>query len=413
MNGAPTGDPRWIETALRALVSTSSPSGGERAALDLVEGWLAGLGGRVRRVPIDAVALERDHGFASPTPLGGAYALTASWGAAEPDAPRIVLNGHIDTVAAGADWTVDPLASTVEDGRLTGLGSADMKGGIVGAIAAVARLLVEAGQPRGEIVVHVVPDEEAGGGTGTLACVTAPGWRAPDLVVVCEPTLLDVCSAQVGSHALRLTVTGRSAHANTKHLGVSATEAMIDLLGRVRSWEHDHRADRHPLLGPVSVNVGLIAGGTGATSVAAHCAAEACVTFHPRHNARLADELQGIVDGWAAIRPEGTQVRLETLHHVAPFESDADGPAVRQLLAARAALLGPGNQTVGFPTGSDGRLYAREGGATVVIFGPGDVRTIHAPDEWIDLDQVDRHAEVLREFFTRTMQAEPNTGETT
>jgi acetylornithine deacetylase len=160
------------------------------------------------------------------------------------------------------------------------------------------------------------------------------------------------------------------------------------------------------------VNVGSIAGGVGATSVAAPCVAEVCVTFHPRHDGRLGDDVREIVDAWAATRPQGTEVELDTLHHVAAFEGNGSLPLAEALLDARTTVLGSAAAPAGFPTGSDGRLYAHEGRSPVVIFGPGDVRTIHAPDEWVDLAEVDRHAEVLREFFGRVMRAEPDEGDT-
>ena len=164
------GDEAWIESALAALVSTSSLSGREAAAQEVVKRLMLEAGAdSVRMVPVDAALLQQRYGFKTPTPTEGMFAVVGAWG--EPAAsPFVLLNGHIDTVPATAGWAIDPLEPRVTDGWMNGLGSADMKAGVVGAIAGVARAKA-AGTLRGYVEVQSVPDEEDGGGTGTLACV--------------------------------------------------------------------------------------------------------------------------------------------------------------------------------------------------------------------------------------------------
>src|SRR5690606_37657780 len=125
-----------------------------------------------------------------------------SWG--DPaSGPFVVLNGHVDTVPATAGWAIDPYEPRITDGWMNGLGSADMKAGVVGAIAAVARARA-AGTLRGYVEIQSVPDEEDGGGTGTLACVDEllDKGRIPDFAIVCEPTKVEIATAQVGSRAM-------------------------------------------------------------------------------------------------------------------------------------------------------------------------------------------------------------------
>ena len=123
----------------------------------------------VRVVPVDAEALRKNYDFVTPTPYRGDVRCRGRLG--KPGTPPfVVLNGHIDTVPAAPGWTTDPLEPAVHDGWMNGLGSADMKAGLLGAIAGVARAKA-AGTLRGYVEVQSVPDEEDGGGTGTLACV--------------------------------------------------------------------------------------------------------------------------------------------------------------------------------------------------------------------------------------------------
>jgi acetylornithine deacetylase/succinyl-diaminopimelate desuccinylase-like protein len=182
------GDANWIENALAALISTRPWSGQEAAAQKVIERLMLEAGGDdVRKVAVDAALLHERYGFDTSTPTDGMFAVVGAWG--QPAAsPFILLNGHIDTVPAADGWVIDPLEPRVTNGWMNGLGSADMKAGLVGAIAGVARAKA-AGKLRGYVEIQSVPDEEVGGGTGTLACVheLLSAGRIPDLAIVCEP----------------------------------------------------------------------------------------------------------------------------------------------------------------------------------------------------------------------------------
>jgi acetylornithine deacetylase/succinyl-diaminopimelate desuccinylase-like protein len=242
-----------------------------------------------------------------------------------------------------------------------------------------------------------VPDEEAGGGTGTLACVDVDraAGRRPDLVVVCEPTRLAVCTAQVGSRVMRFTVHGVPAHANSKHLGCSATELAMDMARRLQTSTLSGRERReHPLLPPASVNIGRIEGGLGATSVAARCVMETCTTYHPDDEADLAGTIDDVIAGWRSDHAdEQCSVDVELLHDVVPYETDVTDPLVAML--GRHATASGSFAPQGFPAGSDGRLFDRLLQCPTVIFGPGDIEHIHKPDEHVDLAEVDRFADIV------------------
>lgn len=392
------GDEAWIESALAALVSTSSLSGQEAAAQEVVKRLMLEAGAdSVRIVPVDAALLRLHYGFETPTPTEGMFAVVGAWG--EPAAsPFILLNGHIDTVPATAGWTIDPLEPRITDGWMNGLGSADMKAGLLGAIAGVARAKA-AGTLLGYVEIHSVPDEEDGGGTGTLACVhqMLNAGRVPDLAVVCEPTRVEIATAQIGSRAMHFSIRGVQAHANMKHAGVSAVEAAIDLARELSGWaEMPHRSE-HPLLAPASVNIGRIDGGIGATSVAPNCEMEVCFTYHPADEPLLIAEVDALIAAWRDRQNPAISLEVRQLHNVHPFSTD---PALGPIKALARALGGEAVNPRGFPAGSDGRLISRLLGAPTVIFGPGDVSRIHKINEAVEVAEVVAHAKVLEKFLS-------------
>ena len=77
----------------------------------------------------------------------------------------LVLNGHVDTMPSGdlARWKYNPWEMTEEDGKLYGLGTDDMKGGLASAILALQTVIESGYQPRGNIIIQSVVDEEGGG----------------------------------------------------------------------------------------------------------------------------------------------------------------------------------------------------------------------------------------------------------
>lgn len=392
------GDDAWIESALAALVSTGSLSGREAAAQEVVKRLMLEAGAdSVRIVPVDAARLQQRYGFRTPTPTEGMFAVVGSWG--DPAAsPFILLNGHIDTVPATAGWMIDPLEPRVTDGWMNGLGSADMKAGLLGAIAGVGRAKA-AGTLRGYVEVQSVPDEEDGGGTGTLTCVDEllGKGRIPDFAIVCEPTSVEIATAQVGSRAMHFKFRGVQSHANMKHAGVSAVEAAIDLARGLLSWAEMPHRKVHPLLGPASVNIGRMDGGIGATSVAPDCEMEVCFTYHPADEPLLIQEIDALIAEWRARQNPVISMEVRELHNVHPFSTDSELGPIRAL--ARAL----GRKTVdprGFPAGSDGRLISRLLKSPTVIFGPGDVTRIHKINEAVELAEVSAHARALETFLS-------------
>lgn len=119
----------------------------------------------------------------------------------------LVLSGHIDTVPLGvAPWTRDPFGAEVHDGKLYGLGSYDMKGGVV-LILGVMRALQELGIIlKGDLIGESIVDEEFGGVNGTLAG-RVRGDNG-DAMIITEPTGLDIWNVGRGGRVARITLSG-------------------------------------------------------------------------------------------------------------------------------------------------------------------------------------------------------------
>ena len=179
--------------------------------------------GRCARVLGDA--MER-LGFAPELlelpPTGGLEAPAIVRGTAGDGDGLVYYHGHFDVVPAQSPAQFEPQR---RDGRITGRGTADMKGGLVSMLygAAAAR---ELGLLDGRrIVFHFVCDEETGStaGSGHLreAGLIDPGALA---MLTAEPTGGVIWHAARGAITLRVTTRGREAHVGYVHEGVNAFE---------------------------------------------------------------------------------------------------------------------------------------------------------------------------------------------
>src|SRR3954469_13194882 len=253
-----------------ALVRVPSVTGDERAVVETFA-RIARARGLVAQTHVhDLVALRADPGYpgeeAARSELFGA---SATLRGREPGAQRLCLNGHLDVVDPGTEeWARDPWSGAVEDGRLHGRGSVDMKGAVAAALHAVAAIAAGGGTA-GDVVLQAVASEEDGG-LGTFAALRDDAAFAACLIP--EPTAFAVACAQAGALTFTGVVPGVSAHAAKRLEGVSAIDRYIPVHSALVELERELNSDvANPLMAalelPYPVSVGRIDGGIWSSSV--------------------------------------------------------------------------------------------------------------------------------------------------
>lgn len=306
---------------------------------------------------------------------------------------NLIFNGHLDVVPAGdpANWSFPPWQATVADGKVYGRGAVDMKAGVCCAIFA-ARALRDAGvQLRGRLQVQTVVGEEDGG-LGTLGAIVA-GHKA-DAAVVVEPTELRVAPLQAGAHNFRLTVYGLSAHGCVREEGVSAIEKFTPLHRAILELERERNERlRHPLFAryrtPYPICIGTVRAGTWASSEAESLVAEGRFGIAVGEDPMAARrELEAAViraaaaDPWLRERPPLLEWWGGTFD---PAGTPTDHPIVTAVAASLGDASGAPAVLEGMTYGADMRLLVNVGGIPTVLFGPGDVRVSHRPDEYVPI----------------------------
>jgi acetylornithine deacetylase len=402
-----------LEAALLELLAVPSVTGDEAAARDTVAGQLAAAGLEVETWDADPVALATDPDFPGAERPRTTLPLVAGRLGGSRPGPRLLLAGHTDVVPPGdrATWSLDPFRPEVRGGRVFGRGACDMKGGLSAAVAALAAVAKAVGRDHlaGEALMLAVPSEEDGG-AGMLAAIRA--GHVGDAAVITEPTRLEIVTVQAGAVTFRLTVPGRAAHASTRREGVSALEKLELLHAALRRDEavrnaSETRPEMRALGLPYPTIIGTVHGGDWASTVPDRVVAEGRYGVRAGQTAAEAiEELRGLVaaacaaDPWLRDHPAVLEIPGGRFSSA---EVPADHPLPVGLATAAELVLGRRPPLVGVPYGADMRLLVHQGGTPTVMFGPGDVRTAHAADEHVDLDDVVACARVLAAWVVLTL----------
>ena len=306
-----------------------------------------------------------------------------------PPPTHLMWEAHQDTVPVDG-MTVDPFAAAVEGGRLYGRGACDVKAGIAAMFAAFARLVRE--RPPGSAAVTLaftVDEEHTFLGVQELAR-TGP---AVDFAVVAEPTGLDVVTAHKGVARWRTETAGRACHSSRPRDGVNAVYRMARLLAAVERYaDRLAGASADPVLGPPTLSVGRVLGGTSPNTVPDHCQIDVDRRLLPGESGAAA-----LAEFDAVLRAEvpGVPFRSEMVLNC-PALAATDHPLVAALGRAIDAVVGR-HARHAVPYATDASSLA-EAGIPAVVFGPGDIAQAHTKDEWVELDQVERAAEILFQF---------------
>ncbi len=394
-------DAAAIMEDLRELVAFRSLGGAEGPIQEHMAARMDAMGMQVDRWAIDMDRLRQHPAYTADIERDEAIGVVGEMGTG--DGPTLILNGHVDVVPAGelARWTVPPWAATVADGRVYGRGTADMKGALCCALEAVRAIRRAGLDLPGTVQIQSVVGEEDGG-TGTLA--TIERGHTGDGAIVLEPTELMVAPAQAGAYNFRLTVPGRAAHGALRTEGVSPFDAYLPLYEAMRNFERRRNAaSDDPLFAaydiPFPLCIGTLRSGIWASTVAETltCEGRLGVGTHEDPEAVRRDFEATIAaaaesDPWLRDHPPtvawwGAQFD--------PASTDSDHPLVQTLAAAHEVATGTAATLRGMPYGADMRLLVHVGDTPTVLYGPGDVRRAHAPDEFVTVDELETATRAL------------------
>jgi len=287
----------------------------------------------------------------------------------------ILLDAHMDTVPAGdrGAWRKDPFSGEIMDEYVYGRGSVDTKGSLAAIVHSIP-LLSERGP---DLFYAFVVHEEDHEGFGVRHAIDSIG-RRPDLVILGEPTSLNIARGHRGRAEVLVEFRGRTAHSSMPELGVNCLDELCEYLGELKRIE----MPSHPLLGPASVSPIRVDVSPG------------LIPMVPDYCALLLDRRTLPGEGKSDIERQlrGRVIR-KVVRCYTGYEEEVEawfpawvneGPLVDRLASELGADI------ILWRFGTDGSHTAGEAGIETIGYGPGDQEAAHRPDEMVRVDEVER-----------------------
>ena len=310
----------------------------------------------------------------------------------------ILLDGHIDNVDVidADEWTHDPFGGEIDQGRIYGRGTSDMKGSVTAMISAVAHFAEDSGRDfAGEICVSCTVHEECFEGVSSREITRL---AKPDFVIIGEATSTTVKIGQRGRAEVVVETEGVSCHSSNPDKGVNAVYHMMAVIEEIRRII----PNEHPILGKGILELTDIISSPypGASVVPALCRA----TFDRR---TLTGENEAVILGQVEEAIARAREKIPGLKAIAAkryfpaWLIDEDNEYVQKALAGlkKAGIEAPISH---FSFCTNGSHFCGEAGIPCIGYGPSLESLAHVRDEYIEIEQLTKacrgFASILREL---------------
>lgn len=294
----------------------------------------------------------------------------------------LCLCAHLDTVGV-QEMTISPFQPDIVENRVYGRGSCDMKGGLA-AVLCAALALSDCGL-NGKLILALVCDEE-------YTSIGADDYvkrHHADACILTEPSSLNLVVTHKGFLCGKVVVTGKSAHGSRWDLGESAISKAGPILVALDQLDKEVLRKRtEDLVGPASMHVSLINGGSGVSTYASTC------TMHlERRTLPSENRTEVQIEIEQAIYQACPDAVIDWYLYRPPFYCDPNEEIVASVKQGFQHVMGHEVAVVGWGVWTDAAIFQHAGIPTVNI-GPSGFG-LHEPVEWVDLDSVVQTARIL------------------
>lgn len=308
------------------------------------------------------------------------------------DRPALGFTGHLDTVPLGhRPWSVDPHAADISDGKLWGRGASDMKSGVAAFTVAALRLADGLDGTPGVELVYTAGEETGCDGSFSLARGDGSLGRCGALVVA-EPSSNQPWVGHKGALWLKGTGQGVTAHGSMPDKGENAIYKAARAISKLE--EFDFNVARHPVLGPATINVGMVQGGLNINSVPDHSEFTMDIRTIPgQDHAKLREQITSYL---------GDEIEIETIVDVGGMWTDPETAWIQDVFGIVSGHTGweKSVQTATYFTDASA-LTPAYGNPPTVVLGPGEAAMAHQTDEYCFVDRIDEAAEIYADIIRK------------
>ena len=308
-------------------------------------------------------------------------------------AKTLLTTGHLDTVPPGrVPWEHEPFAAEIVGDTIYGRGAADMKSGLAAIIYAII-LNKRAGVKLPQNLRCLATCGEEVSSLGATHYMQKYGPQSFDALLVGEPSNGDMLICHKGAAWLEVITHGQTSHGSMPHLGRNAITSMCNFLTAL--GQQRFACSPHPLLGEPTCSVDMISGGVAVNVVPDSCSCKIDIRTLP---GQTRQEVEAFIQkAFAAAKAKDAAFTAE--YNFSMWLPSVSCPEQDKILTAlsAAAPCPPRQRGVYFYTDASVLIGNRK--VPVVIYGPGDDKQAHQPNEHLSLSKYYEAIEVYKNFF--------------
>ncbi len=311
------------------------------------------------------------------------------------------LSGHMDVVDAGdeSQWKFPPYEAVIDDNKLYGRGSTDMKSGLTAMVIAMIELAEEEVSFDGTVKLLATVGEEIGElGAQQL---TEAGY-ADDLtgLLIGEPTKYNLMYAHMGSINYSVISRGKEAHSSMPEQGFNAINHLNEFITRVNK-EMATVAENYVNedLGRTIHNVTVIKGGNQVNSIPSYAELQGNIRSIPNFSN---DEVKSLLTTIINELNEGSDYKLELSidFNKIPVKADKNSALIQ---AVQDQFEKPLPLVTAAGTTDAAEFTKSENTFDFVVFGPGEPTLPHQINEYVEidnyLDMIDKYKSIIKTYL--------------
>jgi len=305
---------------------------------------------------------------------------------------NIAFCGHLDTVRVKEEyWKKPPFQGLIENDRMYGRGTSDMKGGVAAMIYTAILLKREGIIPQKTILLALTADEEWEY-RGAKYLTDKGYFDQTDFLIITEPSNFQVSNGEKGELLIKAKFFGKSAHGSNPELGVNTVIAGSKFVLEV-SEEYNKLFNHDPLWGKTSVNIGQFHGGVHVNVVPNY--SEIQLDFRvisEEDKKKVIDMIK--TTGEHIVKKHRVRFEVEIFRYKYPIFTDPKNPYIQKFMQAAGV-----DKVIITRYCTDGATIIPEKKIPFIIYGPGDVAQAHQNDEYIELESLYRAVDTFIEFL--------------
>lgn len=315
----------------------------------------------------------------------------------------VVWNGHLDTVPYGntEEWNTDPSIPVEKNGRIYARGASDMKSGLA-AMVYLLGAIGESGEKPEQTILFLGTCDEEKSGLGAEKILEEIDLSSGSLLLIGEPTGCKLGVGQKGCIWAQLNISGKTSHGAYPEEGYNAVEYGMKIVCRIKKWvtEYEHR-----VLGTATAQVTMIQGGIAPNMTPDFAEILLDIRTVPGISAEDVEKKIKKICREEVEETNGEvkfEVRIKNARRAIEIAEEE-----RWLKEFKAYLKQNGAETeeIGINYFTDASILTKkESEIPVLLFGPGEPRLAHKPNEFVELEKYEKYIEILGEIFSINYQ---------